>query len=466
MSTRVLRIELKRSGALWAGAVFLASALAYLSLVDGAWSEGVTAWTAQWTTMALWTRAQLFFLWPLAIGFGALQGLRDPRSKMNELLTSTPRPVPHRAFASAGPTAVALASAFVLLILVGAVQVLPNTGYAHLGWLPISLVGAFSLVAGAVLGMGVGRALPSALTPPAAAMGAFVFTTLMQLPPGHTQTYTATGFPVEEPNQISLLSPAVDQVRNVLVTLSVPVHVGQAIWLLGMATTGFALLVAATARDRLLALAPVLVGLVTALLVLPSDPYRMYVVDKTAAQLVCDGPVCVTKVHRTRLADLVGPGKEALHLLRGSLGRQAPVSVREIATVPTAGATPRWSRETVLIDYADNTMASAKGKELTRYLIATAMVPGCSPLGLSATTVSVGDSAAQTIAVSWVLGDFKPLGDISLASSESFALARPVWQKFKTLTRAEQLSRIGAMRDAALSCRGDAFDVLKGGASR
>ncbi|MEW1779745.1 hypothetical protein [Streptomyces sp. NPDC086777] len=465
MSTRALRIELKRSGAPWVGAVLLTSALALLCLVDAAWSQGVTAWTAQWTSMALWTRAQLFYLWPLAVGFGALQGLRDPRSKMSELLTSTPRPALHRAFASAVATAAALVTAFALLVLVGAVQVFPHTGYTHLGWLPISLVGALSLVAGAVLGMGVGRTLPSALTPPAVAMAAFVFTTLMQLPPGHTQTFTATGFPVEEPNQISLLSPAVDEVRNVLVTLAASVQVGQTVWLLGMAATGFALLVSATARSRILALAPVLVGLVTALSVLPSDPQRMYVVDRTAAQLVCDGPVCVTKVHQTRLADLAGPGKEAIHLLRRALGHRAPVSVQEIATVPRAGSTPRWSPETVSVDYADPVMASAKGRELTRLLIAGAMVPGCSPLGLGA-EVSVGDSAAQTIAVSWVLGEFKPLGVISLVSDESFAVARPVWQQFTALPRARQLSRIEAMRDAALSCRGDAFDALKGGASR
>ena len=85
--------------------------------------------------------------------------------------------------------------------------------------------------------------------------------------------------------------------REALVTLSASVHVGQTIWLLGMAATGFALLVAATPRARLIALTPVLAGAAIALLVLPSDPRRMYVVDEAAAELVCDGPVCVTKTH-------------------------------------------------------------------------------------------------------------------------------------------------------------------------
>jgi hypothetical protein len=41
-----------------------------------------------------------------------------------------------------------------------------------------------------------------------------------------------------------------------------------------------------------------------------------------------------------------------------------------------------------------------------------------------------------------------------------------VWQKLRALPRARQLARIGAMRDAAFSCEGDAFDALKGGGSR
>ncbi|MEU9304762.1 hypothetical protein [Streptomyces sp. NPDC048269] len=459
MNVRVLRIELKRSIAPWAGAVVLTSALAFLYLVNAAWWRGTTAWTAQWTSMALWTRALLDYLWPLAVGLGALQGLRDHRSKISELLTTTARPAWHRAATLAGTTAITLASAFALLVLVCAVQVLPNTEYAHLGWLPISLVGALSLVAGAVLGMGAGRALPSALTPPGLAMGAFVFTSLLRL---STESAAAT---TSVANRVSLLSPAVAQVREVLLTLSASVHLGQTIWLLGMAATGFALLAAATPRARLIALTPVLAGAVIALLVLPSDPRRTYVVDEAAAELVCDGPVCVTTAHQARLADLAGPGREALRLLHDALGGQAPVSVRENTAVLPDGSTPQWSRETVLFDFDDAIIAAAEGEELTWALIARGMVPGCAPVGWS----SFGnDDIAQTVAVGWVLGDLRSLPRTGAASlrREVDAKAGPVWTDLKALPRAEQLSRINAMRAAALSCKGDAFDTLNGGASR
>ncbi len=464
MNGRVLRSELKRSVAPWAGVVVLAPALAFLYLLNGQWWNGTTAWTAQWTPMALWTRSLLFYLWPLAVGLGALQGLRDHRSNMAELLTSTPRPARHRAATLAGATAITLASAFALLVLVGGVQVLAHTEYTHLGWLPISLVGALFLVAGAVLGMGAGRALPSPLTPPALAMTAFVFTALMQMSLGRTQTETADGFPITEPNRVSLLSPTVEEVHQAFVTLSASVHVGQTIWLLGMAATGFALLVAATPRARLTALTPVLAGAAIALLVLPSDPRRMYVVDEAAAEPVCDGPVCVTKTQQARLADLAGPGKEALRLLRGALGDRAPVSVREDIAVLPEGSTPKWSRTTVLLDFDDDIVAAAKGEELARALIAKGMVPGCTPVGWSGFG---GDDYARAVAVGWVLGDLKPLGGAPASMRrEVDAEARPVWKELRALPRAEQLSRINAMRAAALSCEGDAFDALKGGASQ
>lgn len=465
MNVRVLRIELKRSVAPWSGGVVLAGSLAFLYLLNAAWWNGTTAWTAQWTSLALWTRSLLFYLWPLAVGLGALQGLRDHRSKMVELLTSMPRPARHRAATLAGATAITLASAFALLVLVGGVQVLAHTEYTHLGWLPISLVGAFFLVAGAVLGMGAGRALPSALTPPALAMGAFVFTALMHMSLGRTATTDpGTGFTSTEPNRLSLLSPEVDEVRSVLVTLSASVHLGQTIWVLGMAATGFALLVAATPRTRLIALTPVLAGAALALLVLPSDPRRMYVVDEAAAEPVCDGPVCVTRAHQDRLADLAGPGKEALRLLHDALGGRAPVSVRENTAVLPDGSTPKWSRTTVLLDFDDDLVATAKGEELTRALLAKGLVPGCTPVGWSGFG---GDQFAQTVAVGWVLGDLRPLPGTSAGMRrEVDAEARPVWKKLKALPWSEQLSRINAMRAAALSCEGDPFDVLSGRASR
>ncbi|MFD7612783.1 hypothetical protein [Streptomyces sp. NPDC059828] len=129
-----------------------------------------------------------------------------------------------------------------------------------------------------------------------------------------------------------------------------------------MAVTGFALLLAATRRARFMALAPVLAGAAVALLILPSDPRRAYVVDEAAAAQVCEGPVCVTRLHQARLAELAAPGKEALRLLRQTLGSQAPVSIREATTPRTTDDEVERSRTSVLVDFDDGAISTVKGE--------------------------------------------------------------------------------------------------------
>ncbi|WP_371582280.1 hypothetical protein [Streptomyces sp. NBC_01314] len=459
MNVRVLCIELRRSVAPWAGVVVLTTAPAFLYLLSGPWWKGTALWTTQWTSMALWTRFLLVFLWPLGMALGALQGLRDHRSRMAELLTSTPRPARHRAATTAGATAITLASAFALVVVLGAVQVLGDTRYTHLGWLPISLVGGLALVAGAVLGMGIGRILPSPLIPPTLAVAAFVFVNLLRV---STESGVATA---TVPTRVALLSPVVDEVRDVFLTLSAPVHLGQTVWLLGMAATGFALLAAATPRARLLALAPVLAGAAIALLLLPTDPRRTYVVDEATAAQVCDGPVCVAKVHQDRLADLAGPGKKALGLLRGVLGGEAPTSVRESTAPRGIFDPPERSRSAVLFDFDDSVIADANGEELTRALLAQGMAPICS--GRSANESGMlSEIAGQSVAAGWVLGDLKPFSGAMHTSSDQLKTARPVWKELKALPWSEQVARVKAAHTAAVPCAGDPLAILDGGSGR
>jgi hypothetical protein len=119
----------------------------------------------------------------------------------------------------------------------------------------------------------------------------------------------------------------------------------------------------------------------------------------------------------------------------------------------------------VLFGFDDDIVADARGEEqLTWALLAKGLVPGCTPVGWSGFG---GDEYAQAVAVGWVLGELKPLpGTPAGASGEVDAKARPVWKELKALPPAEQLARINAMRAAALSCKGDPFDVLSGKAAR
>ena len=77
----ILRTELRRSTAPVAGIGFLLGALALLYGLSGPWYKGSAPWDEQWTGLAQWTRHLMVFLWPLVVGVGAWQGLRDHRRR-------------------------------------------------------------------------------------------------------------------------------------------------------------------------------------------------------------------------------------------------------------------------------------------------------------------------------------------------------------------------------------------------
>ncbi|MGD3108918.1 hypothetical protein [Streptomyces sp. YGL11-2] len=397
--------------------------------------------------MALWTRYLLVFWWPLVVGMGAVYGLRESRSRTAELLTTTPQPAWRRAALPAGAMALALASGFGLLILVGGVQVaLGATTYLPLGWLPISLVAALALVAGAVFGMGVARAVPSVLTPPALTVFLLLTSLLLRQANDGALPWSIP------PNRFALLSPATAEPREMLLTLSNSVHLGQTLWLLGLLATGLALLSAATRRARLLAVAPVLAGAALALLNLPGAPRDAYVVDKAAATVVCDGPVCVTQANRSRLPELAPRGTEALRVLHNTLGHPR-----------------KLSGNVVLIDFDDPLIAHATGTELTRLLVAQGLAPNCAPRTPWEGGGQV-DIPAQSIAASWALGDhqLEPLQQPDTDArpqaarpQRASANAEVAWKKLTALPPAEQRSRIAQAHAAALSCK-NALAALTG----
>ncbi|MCD9586973.1 hypothetical protein [Streptomyces sp. 8ZJF_21] len=464
MNGRVLGTELKRSAAPVAGVLVPVGALAFIYLMSGSWWQSSEGWTAQWTSMALLTRTVLYYLWPIVVGIGALQGLRDSRSRMTELLSTTPRPAWRRALLPSGATALAVASGFGLLVLWGAVQVaLGDTTYTHPGWVPISLVGTLALVAGALFGMGVARALPSVLTPPALVVACLAATILLQQ---NADGKRPTGF---VPNRLSLLSPALAEPREVLLTLSGSVHVGQTLWLLGLLATGFALLIAASHRARLLALAPVLAGAALALLVLPADARSTYVIDKDAAARVCDGKVCVTRTHRSHLPALASQGEEALRVLRDVLGDRAPAAIHEDTALRAIGDSPHRSADTLLVDFEDPLLQRATGDHLTRYLIGQGLAPSCNPRS-GRESGSLEETAFQSVTVSWALGDrdLEPLEKKAddRYSRATWQRAETVWKQLAAATPADQRARIAAAHEEAVSCTYEGMDVLAEGTAR
>ncbi|MFD7899243.1 hypothetical protein [Streptomyces sp. NPDC059743] len=462
---RILRIELRRSTGLWLGALLLLGSVALLQLFGGGpWAEGAESWTAQWTSAAWWERYLMVFLLPLAVAAGAVQGLRDHRSGMTELLGTTPRPVRQRSARTAGALALILATAYLLVFLYGGVQVIGNEGYAHLRWLPIVVVGALALVAAAWLGMGVARTVPSALTPPALTLATLMAVVLVH------DAVTPGMFP----NRIVLLSPSLAEVHSTFLNVAWRVNAGQTVWLLGLAATGFLLLVAGKARARLLALLPVVLGAAVAVPLLPAHQDRNYVIDKAATALVCDGPVCVTRVHERELAVLAGPGEEALRLLTGAGLPDPPSAVRE--TVPAWPLGP-WQPQAppqpagfIPVDFEAQALSGATKDEVLRGLLAGAGTAPCVvPLRSYPTeeeerrydrTKAVRELAARTVAAAWFTGELKPLPGTGELRADAGKLAGPAWNALRALPTDEQRTRIAALRTAALRCEGDLLAVL------
>ncbi|MDT0439601.1 MULTISPECIES: hypothetical protein [Streptomyces] len=457
MNLRVLRIELRRSAAPWAGLVVAAVGLGFLYAVPGAWWGSSVQWTSQWTSLALWTRVLFFYLWPLVAGIGALYGLRDRRSRMPELLASAPRPAWRRAAAPAGAAALALTAGFGLLVLWGAVQVASGPAtYAPLGWLPISAVGLLALLAALLFGMGTGRALPSPLTPPAVVV-VFLAATVLLAQNNERELPTSTTVP----HLLSQLSPAVAEPRQVLLTLTGAVHLGQAFWFLGLAATGFVLLTAVRARQRLTALVPAVAGLALALLVLPGTPRGSYRIDPAAASPVCEGAVCVTAMHRDRLAGLAPDGARALKALRSKLGDRAPRRVREETAPRALGADRVLDPATVLVNFEDPQFGSARGDQLLRRLIGEGLAPSCSA-NTAWEGASDGSLLVQSVLASWVLGEYRLIGTDSYDPAEYRDSTRRAWDRFAALEPAEQLRRAVTVRTAALRCDLGPADKLVG----
>jgi len=445
----ILRIELRRSIAPWAGLALVVVALGFLFLLSGPWWKAPAPWTGHTTTAAMWTRFLLVFLWPIVVGAGAIQGMRDSRSGMVELLTTSSRPGWHRAARLAGAVGGLSALGFLLVFVVGLAEVLGHGGFVSVTFLPVIAVGMLGVVAGSWLGLAIGRLLPHPLTAPALAVVAMVAGVLLWMA---QEPLMAPILPV----RAGYLSPALAEPRGTLVTTASSVDLGQAAWLVGLAATGFLLLAANSVRARLLGLLPMVAGVAIALPLFPTVTDAAVAPDGIAAQKVCDGPVCVSRLHEDRLAVLAGPGKEALALLAKLPG--APTRVEEQVAPSHATDRPLRDPAVVYLDFQrDDALLTAQGDDLRRLAVAGAGLPSCD----GPNTGNLGDQVARWVSAAWFLGDLKPVPDYRAGwfRVDSSHVER-AWQRFRALPPDVQRERIIAMRQAFLTCESDPFQAL------
>ncbi|WP_340687029.1 hypothetical protein LCL61_12710 [Amycolatopsis coloradensis] len=454
MNTRVLRTELRRSIAPWATLAILVVAFGFLYSFSGPWSKAPIAWDENWVPAAAWSRFLLVFLWPIAIGAGAIQGMRDSRSGMAELLTTMPRPPWHRAAKLAGALGGLLVLGYLLIFAVGAVQVVFSGAFFTFGWLPIVVVGALAMLAGAWIGLGIGRLLPHPLTAPAVAVAALVTVLVLQIAGSKGSVLVGA-----VPAWVSSLSPAMDVTNDPFTTTASRVDLGQGVWLAGLAVTGFLLLAARSKRAKALSVVPALVAVAIAMPVLPATYAEAKTVDPRATALVCDGPVCVPRLLEPELARLAGPGKEALRLL-GTLP-DAPVKVTVMDRRLDFDEEPPRAADTVFVDLLDWSVRSAlNSDDMKRTLVAGAGTPTCYTVhGVDRSFMD--EVTARSITSSWLLGEWEMLNGSWLSDDKKNEVLRD-WETFRALPPDVQRTRVIAQRQAGLTCQGNQLDILLG----
>jgi hypothetical protein len=425
----ILRTELRRSTAPVIGVGLLLVSVALLYGLPGPWNKRTAPWNEQWIGLAQWTRYLALFMLPLVLGAGAWQGMRDKRSKVPELFATTPRKTWRRVLPTAAAVGIMLTAGYVALLAVGGAQVAGTATYFSLKWLPVAGVMVLALVGSALLGAGLGRLVPSPVTPPVLAVaGLAAQASVLQ-----------AGWPL-------LLTPVFESPDiTVFTTVAVPVTLTQALWFLGIGATGFGLLVASRARTRVIALLPVVLSATVAVPIL-SGVDSPVVADPGPRALVCDdrGPrVCVTQAHADFLPTFTAPAREALALMEKL--PSPPTSVVELAP-----------------DGYDRTPAGAAPVHFPLWLptdpakIRLAVLAGGAPTcGATDYEVLARIGAAQTIVVMWLSGERKPVTDLQVGYMASQAEIDRLWREFQALPRAEQATRVAELREAAIFCRGE-----------
>jgi hypothetical protein len=306
MTARILRIELRRSAALWAALVSLPLVLSY-SQVD----QGLSI-----VANGLRHNLSEGFI-PLLLGVGAWQARRDRRSGTEELMGTTPRPRWQRRLAPAAALAVGAGGGLLFLFAGLAAYAGAVGAYVSAVSGPFTAVTGLYLVAAVCFGLAVGRLLPWVLTPPMLVVFGFV-------------AMAAIGFAIDDEGGLPrpgtvLLVPGSGNIGH-FAAASWRVILAQALWAVALAAAGL-ILYAAGRYGRLAALLPVALAVVLVVPLLPRYAYQAQVLDRGAVTLVCtpDTPrVCVTRVHHRLLEGMREPGREALAILSAKLPRHPP----------------------------------------------------------------------------------------------------------------------------------------------
>ncbi|GIF02372.1 hypothetical protein [Paractinoplanes rishiriensis] len=415
----ILGLELRRSAAFGTALILLVVGVLALFFAEG------IGFATGWVQLAMTQRLYLALLWPLALAAGAWQGSRERRSKVTELFASTPRPRVHRTVPTLGAMAVAVVGGYLAMGIAGGLWIAGTAEYLPVTVVVVTAVGALALVAAVWLGLAVGRLLPWLVTAPALAVAGLG---LLLSIPGATRPrgWLALVFsPIYEMNM-----------PDAYATVPGRVSAAQAVWLVALAGTAVLLFASGGWRIRLAALLPVVAGAGLAIAVMPHQNRVVTdAVDPVARQLVCEGVVCVSRVHEGLLPEVAGPAREGLAILAKLPG--GPVRVHEDTTTYGPMDYPPWRTDVVLLHVG----AGTDGHLADRSEVLTEVVAGA--FASPPECEDFAGSADLTAAAHWLIGGTDPPREADAAA---------VWDRLRQLPAGEAQSRVVALRQAALNC--------------
>lgn len=444
MTGRVVRLELRRSAAFWAGVI----SLPMVALAAGVTAQGMSVVLGD-------ARQELALLIPLALGLGAWQARRDRRSRTTELLSTTARPGHERFLHTAAALGMGTLAGSLLVFAGLTTYGLIAGAYVPVHTVVTAVTTALYLVAAVWLGAAVGRALPSALTPPLLAVAGLVVLTALAI------VTDPEGSPDGRYPALGLLVPASGGGFGTFDKLTGSAMTAQVTWAIGLAVAGLALYAATTRQHRLVGVAAAALGLAVAGTLLPQYLHQAVAVDRGSIALVCtqDEPeVCVRRVHAGTLDTLRDPGRAALEALAAKLP-DPPVRVVETYLTGDPEAPPAEpDAETLPAEFVD------AGPNLRWTLLLGAGTPFC---GDAATETGIERyDATRIVTAAWLL-DEPPLEpshpDDEWGWLPSTSVTHPAYDELRALPAAEQQARVAAYRTAELACEpGDRWDLLFG----
>jgi hypothetical protein len=435
---RTAWIELRRSNA-------RAVALLLIGISVAALATNVKYWNTQWTNFANDHAGAVFVLLPITLAGGAMLGRRERRTRADELLASTARPLWQRVTPAAAAMAVAVVVAHLLVFAAGGIMVARSTDYTSAMSMLIPVTDSVILIGGAWLGFAAGRAWPSPLIPPTLAAAGL----LAQL--GLSLT--------EAPGELSRLD-------NLILVVQPPSYdwetvtgralLGHLALGLGLAVAGL-LLGAARRWPIRLAAVPVVVAAIVAAAMIPGVGLAgRYAVDQGAQRLVCRDAVCLTAVHQREMSTVTPPAQRALALLAKLPGAPTKAVEWRAGSVYEPGrADP--APVPLPAGAVEFTLDQQTG-EPEPHLVED-MVWGA---GAPQHACKDADSVALAAAGAWLLGTDSITIDNPVIGGDFDAQVRGTVQKLRRLPAAEQTQRVAALRDAAAACTPDLLSILTG----